>query len=643
MCGITGFFSTVLEHSNSNTCSKMVETLRHRGPNASGVWKDKESNVHFGHTRLSIIDLSTAGQQPMVSSNGRWVIVYNGEIYNTLEIRKTLQASGISLRGHSDTEVVLEACALLGINATLSKLIGMFAFALWDKKEKVLYLARDRLGIKPLYWGRFGDLFLFGSELKALRAHPGWEPEVDRDALAAFMRHNYVPAPHSIYKGIYKLQPGSILTLKQDNEPIVEPYWEMGAVAEAALKEQFKFDDQEAIAQLEPLLNDAVSCRMVADVPLGALLSGGYDSSTVVALMQANSTRPIKTFSIGFNETGYDEAHHAKSVARHLGTDHTELYVTSDEARGVIPMLADMYDEPFADSSQIPTYLVSKLTRQSVTVALSGDGGDEVFAGYNRYFHGQRFTRGMNVCPDPLKGVCKGLIHLFTPDQWSMINKALPDRLKIPQFGDKMYKLAALLSADQGTIYRRLVSHWETPESLVRGASEPESLLLDKNFATEVQGIIERMQLLDTVTYLPDDILTKVDRASMATSLEARVPLLDHRLVEFAWRLPMHMKVRDGKGKWILRQVLYKHVPKALVERPKMGFGVPIGEWLRGPLREWAEALLNETKINDQGYLNYGPIKQKWEEHLSGERNWQYQLWNVLMFQAWYEEWMIKN
>jgi len=518
--------------------------------------------------------------------------------------------------------------------------IGMFAFALWDKREKTLYLARDRLGIKPLYWGRFGSLFLFGSELKVLRAHPGWGPEVNRDALLAYMRYSYVPTPLTIYKGVYKLAPGSILTLKQNEEPVVECYWDMASIAQNGLNEQLLLSDHEAIEQLDHLMNDAVSSRMVADVPLGALLSGGYDSSMVVALMQVNSMRPVKTFSIGFNEAGYDEAHHAKLVAKHMGTDHTELYVTPDETRDVIPMLADIYDEPFADSSQIPTYLISKLTRGSVTVALSGDGGDEVFAGYNRYFYGKRLINGMNICPRPLKRVIEQLIHLLPPDKWSTINSILPDKIRIPQFGDKLYKIAALLASDPSMMYQRLVSHWQDSESLVLGGHEPESLLSQEDFAPDVKGIIERMQLLDTMTYLPDDILTKVDRASMAVSLEVRVPLLDHRLVEFAWRLPMHMKVRNGQGKWISRQLLYKHVPRELVDRPKMGFGVPIGDWLRGPLREWAEELLDEKNMKEQGYFNTEPIRQKWKEHLSGNQNWQYHLWSVLMFQAWYERWI---
>lgn len=643
MCGIAGFISNKYKSTDTlrNIAREMGETLSHRGPDSGDIWVCK--TIGLAHRRLSIIDRSSAGAQPMVSACGRYVIVYNGEVYNSSNLRKKLLLEKENLRGHSDTEIVLEACSIWGVQKTIKQLTGMFAFALWDKKEKVLYLARDRLGIKPLYWGRFGDLFLFGSELKALRAHPGWKPEIDRDALASYMRHNYVPSPNSIYKGIYKLQPGSILTLKQNSTPIVECYWDMGTVAQHGLNEQLLLSDDDAVTQLEQLLSDAVNCRMVADVPLGALLSGGYDSSIVVALMQANSLRPVKTFSIGFNETGFDEAHHAKSVAKHLGTEHTELYVTSDEARDVIPMLADIYDEPFADSSQIPTYLVSKLTREAVTVALSGDGGDEVFAGYNRYFHGERFIKAANIFPKLLKSFVSGGINLLPPDKWSLINHVLPGRFKTPQLGDKLYKLQDILSHDQSMIYRRLVSHWGEPELLVKNAHELESVLLKNDFASDVDGIIERMQLLDTVTYLPDDILTKVDRASMGVSLEARVPLLDHRLVEFAWQLPMHMKIRNGKGKWILRQLLYRYVPKELVDRPKMGFGVPIGDWLRGPLREWAEELLNRKNIEGQGYLNAELIQKKWQEHLSGKHNWQYHLWNILIFQSWHEKWMSGN
>ncbi|MFQ5661547.1 MAG: asparagine synthase (glutamine-hydrolyzing), partial [Gammaproteobacteria bacterium] len=641
MCGITGFLTdSASSEVSEHVLREMTEALDYRGPDAEGVWRDPPSGMALGHRRLSIVDLTSAGAQPMHSSCDTCVISYNGEIYNANDLRQELEKSGKSFRGHSDTEVIVEACAAWGIKRTVEQLIGMFALALWDRSEKKLYLVRDRLGIKPLYWGRFGGLFLFGSELKALRAHPGWQPEINRDALVAYMRHNYIPAPLTIYKGIHKLPPGSILTLKRGEEHVIERYWEMDQVAQTGMRGQWMLDDREATEQLEALLGDAVCRRMIADVPLGALLSGGIDSSTVVALMQAHSNRPVRTFSIGFHESGYNEAQHAKAVAKHLGTEHTELYVTPAEAREVIPLLSEIHDEPFADSSQIPTYLVSKLTRRHVTVALSGDGGDEGFAGYNRYFHGRKLMRTLGLLPGPVKGMMGHLIRRVSPDAWTSLNRVLPGGFQIPQFGDKAYKLAELLAADPALTYQRMVSHWDPPSQLVREGQEPESLLLRKSFAPAVQGIIERMQLLDTVTYLPDDILTKVDRASMAVSLEARVPLLDHRVLEFAWRLPLRMKVRHGRGKWILRQILYKHVPKELVERPKMGFAVPVGAWLRGPLREWAEELLDENRMREQGMLNPEPIHKKWREHLAGKGYWQYLLWDVLMFQAWYARWM---
>lgn len=618
----------------------MADALFMRGPDSSGTWCDPEIGLALGHRRLSIIDLSPAGHQPMVSANGRSVISYNGEIYNFKAIRAELHAAGVKLRGHSDTEVLLEAVEHWGIEDTSNRLVGMFAFALWDRKEQILYLVRDRLGIKPLYWGRFGDLFLFGSELKALREHPGCKPEVDRNALAAYMRHGYIPAPNTIYKNISKLSPGTILVLRQGQEPEIKTFWNIQSVSAQGLADRHDISDSEAVEKLHDLLTDAVTCRMIADVPLGALLSGGYDSSTVVALMQANSSSKVKTFSIGFMEQDYNEATHAKLVAAHLGTDHTELYVSPGEARNVIPGLPYIYDEPFADSSQIPTYLVSELTRRSVTVALSGDGGDEIFAGYNRYFQGNRFIEFRKKMPGFMRDVMDKSIHGLSPDSWSRLAAWLPTRYRIPAFGDKLYKLAGIMQSNPDDIYRSLVSHWNQPAEIVKNATEPDSVLMDEAYTAHISNIIERMQLLDTVTYLPDDILTKVDRASMAVSLEARVPLLDHRVVEYAWQLPLELKLRDNEGKWVLKQVLYKYLPRQLVDRPKMGFGVPIGDWLRGPLREWAESLLSRERLEREGFFHADPIRKKWQEHLSGSRNWQHHLWCVLMFQAWHERWM---
>ena len=642
MCGIAGYVGAASQTADGNAdavVEAMAASLAHRGPDDQGVWLDGETGTALVHRRLSIIDLSPAGHQPMVSADGRFVITYNGEVYSYQPIGAELAARGAKFRGHSDTEVILESFALNGIEPTLKRMIGMFAIALWDRRERTLTLVRDRLGIKPLYWAKFGKLFLFGSELKALRAHPGWTPRVDRSAVAAFMRHNYIPAPHTIYEGVYKLEPGTMLTLPWRGEPQISRFWNARAVARDGALHPLEGTDAELVDQLETLLRDAVSRRMIADVPLGAFLSGGIDSSTVVALMQAARSGKVRTFSIGFDIPGYNEAPQAAAVARHLQTEHTELTVTSKEALDVIPRLPEWYDEPFADSSQIPTYLVSAMTRRHVTVALSGDGGDELFAGYNRYQLTRRFWRGLSLLPRAMRtGAAAGLTAI-SPDHWTALLAKLPSRLRPPQAGDKLHKAASVLRLDSAdAIYRRLVSHWE-PSEVMPQAREPRSLLDDETLAKDFPDVLARMQFLDLVTYLPDDILTKVDRASMAVALEARVPLLDHRVVELCWRLPRDAKVRGNITKWILRQVLYRHVPAALVERPKMGFGIPLGEWLRGPLRGWAEALLDERRLREAGLLDATVVDRYWREHLGGGRNWQHLLWNVLMLEAWRARW----
>lgn len=642
MCGIAGFLAGRLlgtAQQMDAVASAMGDSLRHRGPDDDGTWIDSEAGVALIHRRLSIVDLSAAGHQPMVSEDGRYVISYNGEVYSHEEMRPALAARGVAFRGHSDTEVILQSFAAFGIEATLQRLIGMFAIALWDRHERTLTLMRDRLGIKPLYWAKFGDLFLFGSELKALRAHPGWTPRIDRNAAANFVRLNYITAPHAIYEGVHKLEPGAVLTLPWGGEPRIERFWDAREVAQAGLANPIRGSDRELTDALETLLTDAIRRRMIADVPLGAFLSGGIDSSTVVALMKAANAGPVKTFTIGFDVPGFDEAPHAAAVARHLGTDHTELTVTAQQARDVIPQLPEWYDEPFADSSQIPTYLVSAMTRGHVTVALSGDGGDELFAGYNRYQLTQRFWTTMSLLP---RGMRKGMAAALTslsPDRWSQLLSFLPARLP-GQIGDKLHKGASVLAlADGDAVYRRLITHWE-PNQVMPGTAEPKGILWDSSLATEMPSLLDRMQLYDLTTYLPDDILTKIDRASMAVALEARVPLLDHRLVEFAWRLPQSAKIRNGKTKWLLRQVLNRHVPVELVERPKMGFGSPLGEWLRGPLRDWAESLLAENRLREAGLFDAAYIRRHWAEHLSGHRNWQHMLWGILMFEAWRERWL---
>jgi asparagine synthase (glutamine-hydrolysing) len=643
VCGITGFLGG--SRFELAIAERMASTIMTRGPDDAGVWGNESSGVVLAHRRLSILDLSPAGHQPMLSPCQRYVLVFNGEIYNHLDLRSTLESEGgqFAWRGHSDTETLLAALRHWGIRNTLERLNGMFAFALWDAQESTLFLARDRMGEKPLYYGSSGKTFLFGSELKALAAHPDWHGEVNRDALALFMRHNYVPSPWSIYRGITKLPPAHFVAIRRDEGAcaIGEPqcYWNLGRIAEQGVVKSGG-DPVVLTEELDQLLCDAVVRRMAADVPLGAFLSGGYDSTMVAAQMQANSKAPIKTFTIGFHEAEFDEAKHAKRVAAHLGTDHTELYVTPDEAMAVIPKLPTIYDEPFADSSQIPTFLVSQLARKYVTVSLSGDGGDELFCGYNRYVLGYRVWRILRLLPLSLR---RGLAFYFNHAPGRVLDavqrRLLPTRLRVSNLTDRLPKLADVLLHSSGeAYYHQLVSHWKDPDKIVLEGHEPETLLGNQAKLPKLPDLRERMMYLDMMTYLPDDILTKVDRASMAVSLEARVPLLDHRLVEFAWRVPTGLKFRDGQGKWLLKQVLSRYVPHELMDRPKMGFGVPIEHWLCGSLREWAEALLNENRLRTEGFFNPAPIRQLWNEHLSGKRRWHYYLWNVLMFQAWLEK-----
>ncbi|WP_404297324.1 asparagine synthase (glutamine-hydrolyzing) [Halomonas sp.] len=643
MCGILGFWatgpSTEIDH---DLIEHMAQQIENRGPDDAGVWADSAAGLALAHRRLSIIDLSPAGHQPMHSPCGRYVLVYNGEIYNHQDLRDELEQEGgaFDWRGHSDTETLLAALRHWGMQGALERLNGMFAFALWDRAERTLFLARDRMGEKPLYYGHSGDTFLFGSELKALTVHPDWQGEIDRDALTLYLRHNCVPAPWSIYRGIAKLPPAHYVAIRDNGRDRGDPvcYWDLGRVAEQGVSAAAGEPDA-LVDELDTLLRDAVGRRMMADVPLGAFLSGGYDSTMVVAQMQAQSKRPVKTFSIGFHEEGYNEAEHAKAVAKHLGTEHTELYVSSEQALAVIPMLPTIYDEPFSDSSQIPTYLVSELARQHVSVALSGDGGDELFAGYNRHVVGPGSWSKAAGMPYPLrKLVGRGIRHLARRDVQRLMH-FLPARKRIPNLANKLEKLGdSLTSKDGVAFYRSLTSHWKDPASVVLNAREPVTSLTLSDDLPDLPGLREQMMYLDQMTYLPDDILTKVDRASMAVSLEARVPLLDHRLVEFAWRVPTECKVRNGQGKWLLRQVLHRYVPSDLMERPKMGFGIPLEHWLRGPLRDWAGALLDEKRLREEGFFDPVLVRRMWEEHVSGKRRWHHHLWSVLMFQAWHEE-----
>jgi asparagine synthase (glutamine-hydrolysing) len=648
MCGVTGFWRPAGFGADDARALalRMAARIVHRGPDDCGAWVDGETGIALGHRRLSIVDLSAAGHQPMASASGRYVIAFNGEIYNHTALRARLDAEAgrtLQWRGHSDTETLLAAFEAWGVRTALQASIGMFAIALWDRRDRCLILARDRLGEKPLYYGWQGSgasrTLLFGSELKALREHPAFASHggdaVSREALTLFVRHGYVPSPYSIHRGIRKLPPGTLATLCADAEPDVQPYWSAVEVMLQGQAAPLPIDASEAVDRLESLLRDAVRQQMVADVPLGAFLSGGIDSSTVVALMQSQSSRPVRTFSIGFHEKGYDEAKHAKAVASHLGTDHTELYVTPAEALEVVPQLPQMYDEPFADSSQIPTHLVAQLARRHVTVALSGDAGDELFCGYTRYLLTQRLWGRITAVPRPLRHAAAAAIRSVPQAGWDRLGGVA----RVNRLGEKLHKGArAMCGRNADALYVHTVSQWSNPSALVPGVREPLSMLTGADSPLAGLPDVPRMMGYDLLTYLPDDILVKVDRAAMAVSLETRVPLLDHRVVEFAWQLPLHLKLRGGTSKWALREVLYRHVPRALIDRPKMGFGVPIGSWLHGPLRDWAETLLTTNALARDGLLDARPIRAAWSAHLSGRIDNQYPLWTVLMFQAWRRE-----
>lgn len=644
MCGIAGFMDRTVRDPEA-VCASMIATLTHRGPDDSGCFVQREAGLALGHRRLSILDLSAAGHQPMSSESGRFTLVFNGEIYNHLEIRADLgrhRDVRQGWRGHSDTETLLAAVEVWGLKQTLLRCCGMFALALWDRDRRVLTLARDRAGEKPLYFGRAGQTFFFASELKALQAHPAFEADIDRGSLALFMRHCYIPEPLSIFRGVQRLPAGTLLEVNANGshqEPV--PYWNFAEIASTGRHNPFQGDESAALAALERVLGAAVGRQMVADVPLGAFLSGGIDSSLIVALMQRQCASRVRTFTIGFSEPEYDESPYARAVAKHLGTDHTQLIVTPAQSMSVIPRLATIYDEPFADSSQIPTLLVSQLARQHVKVSLSGDGGDELFGGYNRYVWAKRVW-GAARALGPLRNVAARGIRALSPETWTRVvgycRPLIPQRWRPSNAGDRLHKAAELLCATQEQLYRSLISHWPAPSQVVVGGFEPSSPIASLMARPEEGSFEERMMLWDFLTYLPGDILTKVDRAAMAVSLETRVPMLDREVIEFAWSLPLTMRVHAGEGKWLLKQLLARYVPRALTDRPKTGFGIPIDSWLRGPLREWAEALLEETRLRRDGFFNPEPIRRKWQEHLSGRRNWAYWLWDVLMFQSWWDE-----
>ena len=646
MCGINGFYSSSLSKFN-NVIVKMNSAISHRGPDNSGVWFDKNSGIVLGHQRLSIIDLSKSGNQPMRSNSGQFVLTYNGEVYNHLEIRRNLKKDNptIKWQGNSDTETLLEAIDSWGIEITLQNIEGMFAFGLWDKKKRCLTMARDRIGEKPLYYGWQGKgdkkVFIFGSELKGLKVHPEFSKEINRDAIALQLRHNCIPAPYSIYKNIYKLPPGQFLQLTENDLkkgllPKPKTYWSLIKNVIYGKKNQLKLGIPDIQDGLENQLKLSVKKQMISDVPVGTFLSGGIDSSVITALMQSQSIHPVKTFTIGFSESDVNEARYAKKIAKHLGTDHTELYISSKKAMDVIEKLPSIYDEPFSDSSQIPSFLISQLAKKHVKVALSGDGGDELFGGYNRYIMCNKLSNIINYVPSPFRKFLSIILQSVSPNNWTKFLKLIPHLNQHTHIGDKVHKVANSIEAKTlSEMYYILCSHWQNPTDVVKGSKISNRLI--NTFQQELSEFNNQqiMMTSDFLSYLPDDILVKIDRASMASSLETRAPFLDHKLIEYVWKIPHSLKFRSGQGKWILNQILNKYVPKKLTDRPKMGFAIPIDIWLRKPLREWAESLLDETRLRQEGYFNANLIRSKWKEHLSEKKNWQNHLWDVLMFQSW--------
>jgi asparagine synthase (glutamine-hydrolysing) len=650
MCGFAGALTTtgLSGRELADQACRMIAPLGHRGPDDSGVWADEQAGVAFGFRRLAILDLSPNGHQPMWSPSRRFIMVFNGEVYNYKDLRRELEQHGYRFRGHSDSEVILAGFERWGIAEAVGRFVGMFAIAVWDAQLRELSLVRDRLGKKPLYVYSEPGLITFGSELKALLAGPSFDRSIDHAALASYFRYLYVPGPQSIFTRAIKLPPAHILTVSdaRSSLPAPVPYWSLTEVAARGLASPFSGSEADAVDELDALLVDAVKSRMYSDVPLGALLSGGVDSSTVVSLMQEASNRPVKTYTIGFAEEEFDEAPHAARVAQHLGTDHTQLLLTGPDAHSLIPRLPEVFDEPLADPSQLPTLLVSQLARQHVTVALSGDGGDELFGGYNRYVYGGRLLPCINRVPRAVRRALAAGIRSVRPETWDRFSGwtgALVPALPNQRFGERIHKLGNLMSADSmGGMYRSLLSAWQQPDGLVLNGhnidDDQNGRILD---GSEPAHLLDRMMLADQTVYLPDDLLAKLDRASMAVSLEVRAPLLDHRVVEFSWRLPRSLKLRGQRGKWILREVLHRRVPKEIVERPKMGFSVPIDRWLRGPLRRWAQSLLSPDELGRGALLDPTPITRSWRDLQDGRRPAGAELWAVIMFQAWRAQWEV--
>lgn len=644
MCGIAGFYSNIdLSKQDPRVVAlDMARQLKHRGPDDEGVWVDPKLGLALAHRRLSIVDLTAAGHQPMVSPCGRFVMVFNGEIYNHEAIRQEIEVGlkgSYSWLSRSDTETLLVAISIWGFRETLCKAIGMFSIAVWDRDDEALYLARDRFGEKPLYLGFHGGVFLFASELKAIRAYPGFQGQVDRDALSMYLDRGMIPAPYSIYQGISKLLPGTFIRLSKSDiqdQYLPEPsqYWSLSEVALHGQSNQFQGGLRELVDELERLLTQSVASQMMADVPVGAFLSGGIDSSIIVALMQQQSIRPINTFTIGFPELEFDESSYARSIAKHLGTEHLELFVTSKELEDVIPGLPRIYDEPFADASQIPTYLIAKMASAHVKVCLTGDGGDELFGGYNRYINGPNLWGRLELLPYPIRKILSNMIK-STPAY--LLGEVFSKVGNFKMLNHKMAKISELLLVkDIDEIYASLVNQSGWSAGVVLGTSDVIASKNQLNIA--LKDIEHKMMFMDAATYLSDDLLVKLDRAAMTSSLETRAPMLDVRLVEFAWALPITAKIRDGRGKLVMRQLLDRHIPNLLINRPKAGFSVPLGLWLRGPLKEWADHLLDPQLLKNQNFFDVDEVSDKWKQHLSNKRDWSNQLWSVLMFQAWLME-----
>jgi len=643
MCGIAGLWDRdgISADLLRAETAAMTDAVADRGPDGRGIWTDPAAGIGLGHQRLAIIDLSPTGVQPMANRSGRFVITYNGELYNAPLLKRELETCGEQFRGTSDTEVLLATIATWGLERALPRFVGMFAFALWDRRDRVLSLVRDRIGKKPLFWCRRGNLLLFGSQMKALMSNRRFQRDLNRDAVAAYLRLAYVPSPTGIFSGVEKLAPGTLIQFRQDGSIARNVYWDLGHCAESGLRNPRSITLDDAVEEADALLRDAAIKRTLSDVPLGVFLSGGIDSSLVTALLQTQVGSPVRTYSVGFAEEDYNEAGHARAIANHLGTDHTEMTVTVTDALNVVPKLSDWFDEPFADSSQIPTHLLSALTRRHVTVALSGDGGDEIAAGYVRHGAIGHWWPKVAGLPIALRRLAAGTIAATPGALWDALASIMPARLRPAQARDKAQKFASLLAAENPiAVYRSLTSQWPQPGDLVTDAHEPKSVIDDPVLAKRFPDLTGLFQYLDMATYLPDDILCKVDRASMAVALEVRCPLLDHRVIEYFWSLPRQYLRQGNNRKILLKRILARYVPPALFERPKMGFAVPIKHWLRGPLRDWAEGLLAEDRLRRENLLNARPIRRAWEDHLAGRADHEHRLWTILMFQSWRERWL---